>query len=110
MREAEERLTGYKAVLARLSAAVAEEENPERLLDAFLDHLRDATGAVASELLLYHREMNILYPHKAAAAPEAWGLMDTKHSLANKALQELKTQYLPDARCVEFGRTRGGRH
>lgn len=98
MSDIDERSETYKTVLARLSASVAEEEDLEKLLDNILEQIRDATGAVACELLLYHGEMNILYSHKAATTPEAWGLMDTKRSLANKALEELKTQYVPDVR------------
>lgn len=98
MSDIDERCDAYKTVLARLSATVAEEEDLEKLLDNILDHIKDAAGAVACELLLYHGEMNILYPHKSETTPEAWGLMDTKRGLANKAMEELKTQYIADIR------------
>jgi HD-GYP domain-containing protein (c-di-GMP phosphodiesterase class II) len=88
----------YRAFLARLSALVAEREEPEELLDTILEGLRDAAGAIEAELLLYHSEMNLLYPRKAAGLTESWGLSAPKRSLANKALEELKTQYIPDVR------------
>ncbi len=88
----------YKAMLERISAAVSEKNDPEMLLDFILGELRDVSGAVDTDLLMYHREMNLLYPRRAANPSAAWGLPDSKVSLSNKALQELKAQYVPDIR------------
>jgi HD-GYP domain-containing protein (c-di-GMP phosphodiesterase class II) len=98
MGEDRDRNEVYRTMLERISAAVSEKNDPESLLDLILRELSDVSGAVDADLLLYHSDMNLLYPRKAAAPSSGWGLPDTKRSLANKALVELKTEYIPDVR------------
>ncbi len=86
----------YKSILAGISEAYADEIDPEVLIDLALDGIRDTTSAVGADLLLYHLEMNILYPRKPGLTPPPWGMLDTKNNLAHEAMLQLKTQYVPD--------------
>jgi HD-GYP domain-containing protein (c-di-GMP phosphodiesterase class II) len=85
-------------VLAKLSTAIAEKKDPEKLIDTILEEIRNATGAVGADLLIYHGEMNLLFPRKVGQMPAPWGISDTKNTLAHKALQELRSQYVADVR------------
>jgi hypothetical protein len=83
-------------IITSLARLVADEENPEVLIVRILSMLADNTGALGADLFLYHREMNILYPHRSSSTTSQWGLSDTKHNLPHKALKENKTQYVAD--------------
>jgi len=87
-----------RTVLAKISSAITEVTDPDRLINLVLNNIIDASGAIGADLLLYHREMNLLYPRVTSQTKAPWGLSDTKSTLPHKALQELKTQYVPDMR------------
>jgi len=92
------RADSCQTVLVKISCAVAEVTDPERLINLILNNIIDATGAIGADLLLYHREMNLLYPRVSSKSKTPWGLSDTKSTLPHKAFQELRTQYIPDVR------------